>query len=49
MDLLHQTSVTVVPDLIKMADVQWISGTDYGIDDLGPDCKVGDASGLVLD
>ena len=49
MDLMHQTSVTAVPDLIKMTDVQWISRTDYNTDDLGLDCEVGGASGLVLD
>ena len=49
LDLLHQTLVTTVQDLIKMSDVQWISGRDYGTDDLGLDFKVGGANGLVLD
>ena len=49
MDLLHQTSVTAVRDLIKMVDAQWISWTDYGTDDLGLDFKEGGISGLVLD
>ena len=47
--MLHQTSVTTVWDLIKMADAQWISGMDYDTDDLGLDFKVGGANGLMLD
>ena len=41
--------MTAVRELIKIADAQWISGTDYDTDDLGLDCKVGVAGGLVLD
>ena len=46
--LLHQISVVTVRDLIKMADVQWISETIYDTDDLGLDCKLGGANGLML-
>ena len=48
LDLLRHTSVTAVWDLIKTADVQWISGMDYASDDLGLDCKVGGVSGYMV-
>ena len=49
LDLLHQSSVTAVQDLIKMVDVQWISWMDYSTDDMCLDFKVDGDNGLVLD